>query len=70
MPGKNGGEKLKVSEDLVYPYCNGCGHIYYHMPKVSRDKASSALCHYCVAEQSGGEVDYPNYPITRSPGNF
>ena len=38
--------------DWVHPYCPGCGHRYFSLPKVPPAQAPSGLCSWCIDELS------------------
>lgn len=44
----------KPTEELVSPYCGGCGHNFFHEPKITlteaREKAKTRRCHYCIED--------------------
>ena len=57
-------EKTLKEAELIYPYCGGCGHIFYSMPKETPEeaaaKASSRTCGYCM--EGGPKDDDENNP--------
>jgi hypothetical protein len=59
-------EMENYMEELVYPYCGGCGHRFFDLTKVTQaeaeDRAKTTKCHYCLddereAKQSQKKLD-------------
>lgn len=44
-------KKPRKKQELVTPYCRGCGHRYFNYPKVSSRKARWLLCHWCIEDE-------------------
>jgi hypothetical protein len=46
-------------QELVTPYCGGCGHLYFAEAKITlaeaREKAKTRRCHYCDEDAAEDE---------------
>lgn len=69
MPDPEQPEQKKEESKLVTPYCGGCGHLYFKLPKepeaVAKEKALDRRCEFCVSEANGDDktldIVFPNY---------
>ena len=48
-----------MADELVVPYCGGCGHLYFNEPKITleeaRKQAETRRCHYCHEDEREDE---------------
>lgn len=48
-----------MADEMVTPYCGGCGHLYFNEPKLTLEEAQrqakTRRCSYCHEEQVEAE---------------
>jgi hypothetical protein len=48
-------KEQEPQEEMVHPWCGGCGHNYFREPKIplskAEERAKTDRCHYCIEDK-------------------